>query len=71
MEFVSYFDDAEDAPPIALTIWDYDEMGDHDFLGSAIITINQSDLNPQEFPHPKWIELNYGNFHLLLFCKNF
>ena len=42
-----------------LTLWDEDSMSS-DFLGSSIVTIEKSDLNPQAPPPPKWVTIRYG-----------
>jgi len=59
LEFAARFDSAEDAPPFMLTLWDEDSMS-NDFLGSSILTIEKSDLNPQMTPPPKWVTIRYG-----------
>ena len=60
MEFVGYFDDIEEAPPIMLTLWDEDNMS-NDFLGTAIVNIDKNNINPDILPSPKWVAFRYGN----------
>lgn len=60
LEFSAPFETVDDAPPFVLTMWDKDELSADDFLGSAIVTIEQKDLNPSELPKPKWVDLIYG-----------
>jgi hypothetical protein len=60
LEFIANFDDLDDAPPLILTMWDYDGANDHDFIGSSILPIEPTHLNPQEVPKPSWVEIRCG-----------
>lgn len=56
----------EECPPIIIKIYDYDEDGKKDFLGSAIVDVKQGvnegfiRFNSKEKVIPKWINLKYS-----------
>lgn len=61
MEFPAEFDDFKDCPPFVLNIWDYDVIGENDYLGGTVLTIDENCLGQNKPVTPTWRSLKYGN----------
>ncbi|CAG9316505.1 unnamed protein product [Blepharisma stoltei] len=50
----------EDAPPVILSVFDYDVISKDDMMGRALINLSDASLNTEIVARPKWYPINLG-----------
>lgn len=50
----------EEAAPVIISLFDYDDIDSDDFLGLCLIELKTAAIDADNAPKPKWIKLNTG-----------